>query len=527
MGRAYRRERAHTPLLISESMKIVDIDIVRAHCNSLPEDDTLIEYYTGVAEEMVISETRRTDDELKKMGGGDYPNRIKQAVILIVAHFYRVREAVSSINEILTPYAYNACIKPFRKFATEWGHEESTTTYKGLIKGETGDFINLGISDIDSNAQQSISLSVDTALLQDVTSSKNGLAIASDVATRIDSITETLNKDLAGKASVAELETAKQELSGRVDEVAKVANEAKETASGTAEALTGKADKSDLVFVKGKGDYSQASYYYDYDSKKAELNNALTESSHAEGRGTTASEDSAHAEGNSTIAKGTASHAEGSYTEASARYSHAEGCSTIASGYSSHVEGEYTTASSYCSHAEGSYTEASARYSHAEGYNTIAKGEYSHTEGFGIQTTNYYEHAQGYYNLSTTSDDEKQSTLHSIGNGYSGSTYIRHNAVEVKFNGDYYIQEKTTTDDDSLNTYEAPMKRLQTWLNEKADKTAIPDIQINSTSIVKDGVANIPVASSTQYGVTKEWLGTQSEFDALTTLDENTNYYVV
>lgn len=161
-------------------MKIVDIELVRAHCNSLPEDEVLLEYYTEVAEEMVVSETRRTDEELIAMGGGSYPTRIKQAVLLIVAHFYKVREAVSTINEILTPFAYAACVKPFRKFATDWKNENNDM-YNGIIKGETGLFVNLDISEVNSNRQQSIGLSLNIQDISVASAEANGLVTAYDV----------------------------------------------------------------------------------------------------------------------------------------------------------------------------------------------------------------------------------------------------------------------------------------------------------------------------------------------------------
>lgn len=161
-------------------MKIVDIELVRAHCNSLPDDDVLLEYYTEVAEEMVVSETRRTDEELIAMGGGSYPTRIKQAVLLIVAHFYKVREAVSTINEILTPFAYAACVKPFRKFATDWKNEDNDM-YNGIIKGETGLFVNLDISEVNSNRQQSIGLSLKIQDISGASAEADGLVTAYDV----------------------------------------------------------------------------------------------------------------------------------------------------------------------------------------------------------------------------------------------------------------------------------------------------------------------------------------------------------
>lgn len=119
-------------------MKIVDIDLVRRHCNAIEEDDELLSYYADVAEEMVVAETRRSEAELLKMGGGEWPQRIKQAVLLVVAHFYKTREAVGPISQVITPYAYNACIKPYRKF----GDAESTADGKlyvveVLVNGES------------------------------------------------------------------------------------------------------------------------------------------------------------------------------------------------------------------------------------------------------------------------------------------------------------------------------------------------------------------------------------------------------
>lgn len=172
-------------------MKIVDIELVRAHCNSLPDDDVLLEYYTEVAEEMVVSETRRTDEELIAMGGGSYPTRIKQAVLLIVAHFYKVREAVSTINEILTPFAYAACVKPFRKFATDWKNEDNDM-YNGIIKGETGLFVNLDISEVNSNRQQSIGLSLKIQDISGASAEADGLVTAYDAQKELKKKQDTL-----------------------------------------------------------------------------------------------------------------------------------------------------------------------------------------------------------------------------------------------------------------------------------------------------------------------------------------------
>ena len=133
---------------------------------------------------------------------------------------------------------------------------------------------------------------------------------------------------------------------------------------------------------------------------------------------------------------------------ASGDYSHAEGYITTASGEYSHAEGGYTTASgNYGSHAEGYYTEASGNYSHAEGQNTQALGQRSHAEGWHTFANNNSEHASGQYNVSSSASTEfgnSGNTLFSVGNGTAENA--RHNAFEIKQNGDIYIVNKNGQD---------------------------------------------------------------------------------
>ena len=162
--------------------------------------------------------------------------------------------------------------------------------------------------------------------------------------------------------------------------------------------------------------------------------------SHAEGEYTQARGTSSHAEGNSTIAYGYASHAEGEYTQANQDHSHAEGYNTEANGEDSHAEGYYTIARGTSSHAEGSTTEANGYCSHAEGYFTIASGDSSHAEGYETRTKNDSEHASGQYNNSvsaSTTFGNSGNTLFSVGNGTAENA--RHNAFEIRQNGDIYI----------------------------------------------------------------------------------------
>ena len=177
--------------------------------------------------------------------------------------------------------------------------------------------------------------------------------------------------------------------------------------------------------------------------KENYVNNVASGSySHAEGRGTSAKGNYAHAEGQSTSASGDSSHAEGQFTNANGINSHAEGTSTKANGSNSHAEGKYSQASGQTSHAEGDNTRANGIKSHAEGSSTVANGSNSHVEGSHTIANNESEHASGMYNVSNTGESTSAQTLFSVGNGGWDETaqdVVRHNAFEVRQNGDIYI----------------------------------------------------------------------------------------
>lgn len=186
------------------------------------------------------------------------------------------------------------------------------------------------------------------------------------------------------------------------------------------------------------GNYSHAEGY---------STNAIGSRSHAEGSGTIASGDYSHAEGYSTSATSIYTHAEGDGTKANGNNSHAEGYNTIARGVSSHAEGYQTHAEGENSHSEGRSTEATGHYSHAEGYFTIASSNSSHTEGKNTKANNQSEHASGQYNISSSASTEfgnSGNTLFSVGNGTADDA--RHNAFEIRQNGDIYIVDKNGND---------------------------------------------------------------------------------
>jgi len=115
-----------------------------------------------------------------------------------------------------------------------------------------------------------------------------------------------------------------------------------------------------------------------------------------------------------------------------ANYSFAEG---VKGGigdisHNSHKEGYYSTIGNYAmaSHVEGYYCSV--------GFNS----KYSHSEGYYTKTTNESEHSSGRYNVSNkanTTFGDSGNTLFSVGNGTAENA--RHNAFEIRQNGDIYI----------------------------------------------------------------------------------------
>lgn len=103
------------------SSMLVDFNYFKAHIRR-DDGDYDDEYLRGLleaAEEFVVGDTRRTEEELIEMGGGNCPGRIRQAVCLIGAHWDNQRETVASTQMSVVPYTYDACVKPFRKLVKE------------------------------------------------------------------------------------------------------------------------------------------------------------------------------------------------------------------------------------------------------------------------------------------------------------------------------------------------------------------------------------------------------------------------
>lgn len=145
-----------------------------------------------------------------------------------------------------------------------------------------------------------------------------------------------------------------------------------------------------------------------------------------------------------------------------------KGNNNNALGQSSVAEGAETDAHSYASHTEGYMTSTgvNADYSHAEGYKTTTQGQASHAEGDNTITNNPAEHAEGKYNKSNMGGTAATNTISSIGIGNASSSIPggeRKNAVEVMQNGDTYVISIGSYDGTNINN----ASTLQSVLNSK------------------------------------------------------------
>lgn len=98
-------------------MVTVTLQELMAQTNALPEDATLLELYADAAEEQIEVDINRPLSELIPEGEPSCPKKIKLAVLLLVGHWYRNREAFSTVDMKEVPKTYNTLVASFRDFA--------------------------------------------------------------------------------------------------------------------------------------------------------------------------------------------------------------------------------------------------------------------------------------------------------------------------------------------------------------------------------------------------------------------------
>ena len=181
--------------------------------------------------------------------------------------------------------------------------------------------------------------------------------------------------------------------------------------------------------------------------------------------------------GYNTEASGTGSIAEGYQTKANGLYARAEGYETIASGSMAHAEGDTTTANLNAMHAEGAYNVVPSTYPVWAANTHYYVGDKVIYNGWGriCKTENTdAQFTSSKWNFAASTGP----VAHVIGNGDDSTPS---NAQMIDWDGNEYLKGNI-------------------YVGCNADSsggTRLPhDVQVNGTSIVSNGVANIPVAGN-------------------------------
>ena len=108
-------------------MTLVDLTLFKQHvrADDFGSDDAVLQFYLDAAVEAVITATNRTEAELLDMSDGTaLPKPLQQAAMMLAAHWYNQREAVSGTQMHEVPASLMALVKPFRKLADDSGEND-------------------------------------------------------------------------------------------------------------------------------------------------------------------------------------------------------------------------------------------------------------------------------------------------------------------------------------------------------------------------------------------------------------------
>ena len=181
----------------------------------------------------------------------------------------------------------------------------------------------------------------------------------------------------------------------------------------------------------------------------------------------------------------------------------------------------------------GPTCQATGQAAAAFGNQTNASGNFSFTSGTGVKVYNENEAGFGKYNNSSTGTD----TLFTIGNGGNANPNNKHNALEIKLNGDVYIPD--TDDTTTTYYYKKPMKRIQDLF---VLDTSVSQLWDSSTSgggggstdltdyytktQIDTSIANNYASKNDVSMFAKISYISQSDYDALATKDPSTLYII-
>ena len=106
-------------------MAVVSLALFKKHvrADDFADDDEYLDHLLAAAEVTVITATNRTEQELTDGNTGKFPVPLKQAIMMLAAHWYNQRESVSSVQMHEVPDALQSLVKPYRKLVSDASRE--------------------------------------------------------------------------------------------------------------------------------------------------------------------------------------------------------------------------------------------------------------------------------------------------------------------------------------------------------------------------------------------------------------------
>lgn len=79
------------------------------------EEDQYLTLLGLAAERKLLKDIQRTVDEVKEMEGGEWPDDLTVAALMLTSQWYKYREPVENMSTSVVPYSYEALYMPYRK----------------------------------------------------------------------------------------------------------------------------------------------------------------------------------------------------------------------------------------------------------------------------------------------------------------------------------------------------------------------------------------------------------------------------
>lgn len=98
-------------------MAHVSLEEIKKHvrADDFTADDAYLQQLIDTADAAIIRATQRSEAELLVAGGGTFPPQLRQAELMLAAHWYNQREAATTASTSAVPYAIDYLVAQFRK----------------------------------------------------------------------------------------------------------------------------------------------------------------------------------------------------------------------------------------------------------------------------------------------------------------------------------------------------------------------------------------------------------------------------